>query len=319
MVRECCFTEWEQEIWLYLDNELPDEDRIRLERHLENCRRCREFLADVHPVEDSIRSRIRAAAADPLPESFADEVLNHLPAMIAVPRHQRFWLALRRNLAPQAVGQAMRHHPATVAAVFLLCLGSLFSGWLGRVDGDYRVKLVAWGERAFLVRLSESIHNPNGRLYELPDGSLLSAQSGTVFSIEAYQNNGDDRWISLTRGEIRLDVKTEAMQGFTVSTPEARVKVMGTCFVVRLENRETCVEVARGSVLVESVGQGQPKSCRLRAGERITANYRGRLLDWGQVAPERVRQVLAPFEAVRADQEPQTAPKSEPLINLPGK
>lgn len=320
MDRECCFPEWEQEIWLYLDNELPEEDRIRVERHLENCRRCREFLVDIRPVESCIRSHFDAAAAHPLPENFTDEVINYLPSMIALPRYRSLWLALGRYLTPRVIGGAMRRHPVTVAALFLLCVGSLFSAWLGRVEYDYRVKVIASGERAFLVDLSESIwcEDPDGQLYELPDESLLFAQSGAVFSIEAYQNHGDDRWISLKRGEIWLDVITkDQREGFTVSTPEARVKVMGTCFAVRREERKTCVQVVRGSVLVENVGRGTPKSCRLNVAERVTADRRGRLVDWGPVKPQRVEEVCAAFEAIRGYEEPQIRPKSEPLFNVP--
>lgn len=320
MVHEGCFPEWEQEIWLYLDNELPEEDRIRVERHLENCRRCREFLVDIRPVEDCIRSHFHAAVAEPLPENFTDEVMDNLPGMVAQPRYRRFWLALRRNLTPQAIGPAVRRHPATVAALFLLCVGTLFSMWLGRVEEDYRVRLIAHDGEAFRLRLSESIRctNLDGRTYELPDGSMLFARSGAVFSIEAYQNHGDDRWISLRRGEIWLDVETESKEGFTVSTPQARVKVIGTCFAVRLKQRMTCVEVARGSVLVENIDQGHPRSCRLKASEKITADRRGRLFDWGRVGAERARQIVSPFQAFRADQETPLQPKPEPLIKLPG-
>ncbi|MFH1738911.1 MAG: FecR domain-containing protein [bacterium] len=303
MVPECCFSEWEQEIWLYFDNELSEEQRLRVERHLEKCRRCREFVADVRPLEDRTEAHfLKACGENTLPKDFNRKVLDRLPSMVSIPVHRRIWLAVRRILTIQGACLAMRRHPVTVAALILLCVGSLFSTWLGRVEYDYPVKVIADGERAFLVRLSENIvcDDPSGQLYELPDGSLIYAEAGAVFSIETYQKRGDDRWISLKRGDVWFSVETDPREGFTVSTPQALLKVMGTCFAVSLENRKTHVEVAHGSVLIENVGRKHPKSCRLKPGKEITADRRGRLVEWGQMGPGRVEQLRTLFDAARS-------------------
>ena len=80
MISEGCFQEWEAEILHYLDGELGETDRLRVERHLQTCRRCRAFLADMRPIEQSIGQHFRTMASEnPLPEDFTQKVMSNLP------------------------------------------------------------------------------------------------------------------------------------------------------------------------------------------------------------------------------------------------
>ncbi len=320
MVPECCFSEWEQEIWLYLDGELSPEDRLRVERHLENCRRCREFLADVQPFQDRLYSHFQASAeSHPLSKNFTRKIMSELPGMVPKPWHKRLWSLLRYNLTGKAIKQTFRYHPVTAMALFLVCAVTLFSIWLVNQGGHRSVTVKPYGGEPFKVGLSENMRcdSPEGEVLELPDGSLMVARSGAVFSIDAYQNDGEGRWISLRRGTVLFDVQTVPMEGFTVTTPQATVKVMGTCFAVALDGRETKVEVASGSVLVEDAGKEYAKYCILKSGERVMADHKRGLLDWSKIEQCRVRAMLAPFDRIRSEPHEPPVPKSNALFNVP--
>ncbi len=317
---ECCFSEWEQEIWLYLDGELSSEDRLRVERHLEHCRRCREFLADVQPVEDRFSFHLQAsAAAHPLPVNFTKKIMSKLPGMIPMPWYQRLWSLARYGMTPEGIERTFRYHPVTAMALFILCVVTLFSVWLANQGGDYFVEVTPVEGKPFRVRLSESIRcdDPEGRIYELPDSTLVLAETGAVFSIDAYLDNGDGRWISVKRGTVVFDVESIPREGFTVTTPQASIKVMGTCFAVSLEGRETAVEVASGSVLVEDAGREYAKYCILKPGESVTADHRRGLLNWSRIEACRVHELLGPFDEIRAKADEQSPPRSDALFNVP--
>jgi len=298
MISEGCFQEWEAEILQYLDGELGESDRLRVERHVQTCRRCRAFLADMGPIERSIDQHFRATASEnPLPEDFIQKVMSSLPSMISLPWHWKIRLAIREFSSREGLKRLIGQHPVTAGALVLFVIGTLSSIWLNHLEYDYRVKINAWGNKTFDVSLSQSVicENPNGQMYELPDGSLIFAQPGAVFSVEAYQKHGDDRWVRLRRGEVWLDVRGDVREGFTVTTPEARLKVTGTCFAVKLEPDVSTVEVARGNVLVENVGRGHPKSCYLKPKKKISANRGGRLVEFGDVNSDRIGSIEGQF------------------------
>lgn len=82
-------------------------------------------------------------------------------------------------------------------------------------------------------------------LYSLPDGSRAFLKNGASLS---YNNsfNTEDRCVSLT-GEAYFEVKRDEQVPFVVTTPQARVKVLGTSFNVRSGER-TEVVLEKGKV-----------------------------------------------------------------------
>ena len=82
-------------------------------------------------------------------------------------------------------------------------------------------------------------------LYSLPDGSRAFLKNGASLS---YSNsfNTEDRCVSLS-GEAYFEVKRDEQVPFVVTTPQARVKVLGTSFNVRSGER-TEVVLEKGKV-----------------------------------------------------------------------
>ena len=82
-------------------------------------------------------------------------------------------------------------------------------------------------------------------LYSLPDGSRAFLKNGASLS---YNNsfNTEDRCVSLT-GEAYFEVKRDEQVPFLVTTPQARVKVLGTAVNVRSGER-TEVVLEKGKV-----------------------------------------------------------------------
>ncbi|MGM9791348.1 MAG: FecR family protein [Candidatus Cryptobacteroides sp.] len=88
-------------------------------------------------------------------------------------------------------------------------------------------------------------------LYSLPDGSRAFLKNGASLS---YNNsfNKEDRCVSLT-GEAYFEVKKDELVPFVVSTPQTRIKVLGTSFNVRSGER-TEVVLEKGKVALCDAG-----------------------------------------------------------------
>ena len=117
----------------------------------------------------------------------------------------------------------------SIAACLLLFVvaGTLASNWKSTPD-------------ITLANNSEAVS-----LYSLPDGSRAFLKNGASLS---YNNsfNTEDRCVSLT-GEAYFEVKRDEQVPFVVTTPQARVKVLGTSFNVRSGER-TEVVLEKGKV-----------------------------------------------------------------------
>ncbi|MGB9907512.1 MAG: anti-sigma factor family protein [Candidatus Saccharicenans sp.] len=79
------------DIYAYLEQELPREDRLRLEEHLELCPGCRKLLADRRLYLESLSD---LPALEP-PADFTDRVMSELPPLKSP---ARLWLGLAGGL-----------------------------------------------------------------------------------------------------------------------------------------------------------------------------------------------------------------------------
>ena len=83
---------------------------------------------------------------------------------------------------------------------------------------------------------------------QLPDGSTLTANTGTRAQIRFYEN---ERVVDLYAGEVFFDVQPDRSRPFVVHAGSSRVVVTGTRFNVLHEQQQLQVTVESGSVNVQ--------------------------------------------------------------------
>lgn len=338
MWSECCFSEWEREILLYIDNELPPEGRTRVEHHLGHCNPCGHYYEEQRRIEAELGFDLRLhQRAHPLPLDFDEHIAGTLPRMKMLSLGQRMAIFLEEHWRPDAWWAYTRRHAAVATSLLLLLMVGGGSSLLNLPQARYDVQVIEVAKRAFLQPVGESISNNTSLdiMYRLPDMSHIIAKPNSSFAFDAYQRRGDDRALRMTRGELWCDVlPTE--QGFSVTTPHAIVRVIGTRFAVKVSPTETSVDVIEGQVLIEKRDQGYPKTAAVRAGRHSAVPRRGRIQVPSKLDAKRLGEVHSAFERVdeirallaaqtsaaerraMSAEEPRSGPKDPPLIIVPG-
>jgi hypothetical protein len=255
----CCCTEWEQEIILFLDNELSPQGHARVKKHIKKCAACAEFCRELEREEYLLSGAVRQEAESFLPaDSFTDSVMKALPDSRPL---DLGWKVVELVLSGSRFVWAQAVNHAAIAASLLICLiGTLVTLKMGYVKENPTLYITR-NQTLYPCYVKEPIlvTRPEGEFFEFPDGSLAYATKDTWFTIESYQeeknnsNVGKDRQISLKFGELFLDVRP-AKEGFTVSCANSKAKVFGTQFYVSANLGEyfvTTVAVREGQVMVE--------------------------------------------------------------------
>lgn len=83
------------------------------------------------------------------------------------------------------------------------------------------------------------------RTVRLDDGSMVTLGADSAIAADIGE---DGRHVTLLSGEAFFDVEHDASRPFVVDAQGVDVTVLGTAFDVRLSDRSTTVELARGSV-----------------------------------------------------------------------
>ena len=128
-----------------------------------------------------------------------------------------------------------------------------------------------------VVRSNEVLTtNRSGRLrVQLDDGSILSLGSDTQFKVLKHDAASGDTVVNLAAGRLRSRVVKLRKSGtkFQVSTPQARITVVGTDFFLDVSPEQTQVVVYSGIVLVNAANGGSPLD--VAAGQMTTVTRRG--------------------------------------------
>jgi len=140
---------------------------------------------------------------------------------------RKAWAVMREQLGIPAKRRSLfTYWQVAAVAALLLIAGILY------FVGDRTEVLVAENER------SE---------FSLPDQTKIVMQRGA--ELEHDQRFGkNERHVSM-RGEITFAVTRDETKPFVVSTPVARVEVLGTEFTVKADDKETRLTVTSGRVL----------------------------------------------------------------------
>ncbi|MEW6237480.1 MAG: FecR domain-containing protein [Candidatus Omnitrophota bacterium] len=258
-----CCTEWEQEIILYLDNELSSDGCGRVEKHLKRCENCANFYYGAEREERLLAGALRQQAKTGYHTlAIADNVMDALPGFQPITLSRRskdLGLFFSQFLMDQG-----RRHAAIAASILVCILGMYATLQMGYVTEEPFIHIERSGvlvsspyrQPYFIVR-------PEGEFFEFPDGSVIYASPNTLFSVENYpeieekNSVGMERRIRLQSGELFIDVQPRE-EGFTVVCPNGTAKVVGTQFYVNVTSgatKITTVAVREGIVLVETKGR----------------------------------------------------------------
>lgn len=279
IVRDCCgcCTEWEQEIYLYLDNELSSSGRERVERHLEKCDRCSRFCRVSEQEEQLLAGRLRHQAEfDFLQEAIADCVMDGIPVLQPKTLVQRV-VELGCRTAHFFYDQNHRHY--ALAASLMICVAGILAAMNMEVPEDHRIQI-----KRNSTYYPANVMDPilvslnGGETFEFPyDGSVIYASKDTIFTILSYPkkendsyNIGVDRRLNLISGELFVEVKpSPTKEGFSIVNANSEIRVYGTQFYVSVKRdpiKVTTVAVSRGQVIVDKRGE-QRGSTILKARE----------------------------------------------------
>lgn len=130
------------------------------------------------------------------------------------------------------------------------------------------------------------------RSITLADGSIVDINTDSELRVDL---EGRERKLQLLRGEARFKVAKDAQRPFVVSTPQARIRALGTIFNVRAESEQTAVAVLEGRVDVRestppSEDAGGVPHIELKAGQQAAVNPAGEILPDAGPPIERVTQ-----------------------------
>ena len=271
MANKACCIEWEQETILYLDNELPDSGRSRVEKHLRQCKYCSALYREMERETHLIGGRLRHLAEAGIPNAvFTNDIMNALPSSAVVSLRGRVKEKIR-NLAEVLTGPARIH--LAVAASLLICILSIFTTFQFNTEiKDSNITIKRNGIAQQVAMLNPILVSyEDGEFFEFPDGSIAYATKNTLFNIDSYQQGSDpirigtDRRIKLIRGEMFFDVEP-ANEGFNVICTNVKTTVFGTQFLVCTipEEKQTYIAVREGTVFVEKRGKNQRGSTVLK-------------------------------------------------------
>ncbi len=141
---------------------------------------------------------------------------------------QKAWVDMQKRLGKPAKRRSLPTYwrAAAAAAVALLLVAGIFY-----ITGDRTERLMAKNERA---------------TFTLPDQTGIVMQQGAELTY-GKRFGKNDRQVSM-RGEIAFAVTHDPSKPFIVTTPVARVEVLGTEFTVNADDKETRLDVASGRV-----------------------------------------------------------------------
>jgi len=270
-------TEWEQEINLYLDNELSQAGRERVEKHLDRSEASSRYYRIVQREDQLLSGRMRHELNSSFKaDNFTNAVMDSLPGNPANPFVQKIKHGWEQVLAYFYADGSRRL--ALACSIVVCVVGILASMQFSTPDEHNFINIKQNGvySRAMLPGLF-LVRDSQGQFIELPDTSMVLAPQGTLFSIENYQEGsaetsvGTERRLSLKTGELFIDVHPEK-EGFSVVCTNAKATVFGTQFYIATTpgpKKETIIAVREGSVMVEKQGRNQRGSTVVSPGQMV--------------------------------------------------
>lgn len=246
----------------YVDGELSQAERVIVDQHVAECRSCNHALLEQQRVSAMLFETLNG---DRLRQSLRQPVLDHLPEMDRLPVDVETvnWRVKHPVSIWARIGRGV---PVAVGVVLLIVAMVLRYEWPQTVPGENVIGMVMQVDGKVLrhpdatsdVQATEVADFVEvGDRFETGDGSHMMLTLAGPTDVKLSENTvvriTDDRWISVIKGRVWLDVSKDE-RFFRVIPPVGEITVLGTSFDVNVLPDKTRVTVSEGQVHVENDG-----------------------------------------------------------------
>ena len=163
-----------------------------------------------------------------------------------------------RAMSRPAISQSVMHNQSRRRFAFGVA-GLCAAAVMAAIGTDYLLGGAEYQEK-LVVQRGERTE------LQLPDGSVLVANTGTQAQVYFYES---ERVVELQSGEVFFDIQHDSQRPFIVQAGSSRVVVTGTRFNVLHEAQQLQVSVESGSVNVTQGPWWSREQRSLRAGQIV--------------------------------------------------
>lgn len=315
-------TQIDKQMQAYVDGELRRSELVVFEQHVSECAVCAETLRKQQKTSALL---FESLAQDRLTSSVRQDVMKRLPAQPPFNEEDIDAINWRAKHPGSLLSRLFKRTPIAVALLLLVVAALIRYYWPeSPVSSPAVVGMITQSEGLSICR-TEGVENPQpAKLQHLIDRGtrlettnesrlMLSFRSATEVKVNGNTRLTvhDERNLTLEEGELYLKVGKDGRH-FVVNTPNGKVRVFGTVFVVGVQRQETRVCVEEGLVQVESssnktdfaaVSAGQETSimpdgriARPRPAHLETATRWATSLQPNSAANKRFREIFPPVE-----------------------
>jgi len=276
-------------IQAFAEGELDKETQALVQRHLaNNPDSCQEHFE----IKKATRLLRRAMSREKLPEDFSRRVEDRifskdghswttarefaLRRRIARTRQARrrlvFALAATACIAVMAVGVVYVYLQSIPSGEAQLTMAPDYPviGSIAKVRGRTQIAMASTGKSlpfgygVYTDTVLTTVED-SGMAIVLEDESIVRLNEKTTLTVKG------PRWLKLFRGEILVNVEKKEGKAFQIDTPDAKVIVMGTTFLLLVDEEGTEIHLMEGNLLV----RGKEGHLALDAGDSVEVRENG--------------------------------------------
>lgn len=247
----------------YLDQELDSERNTLIKNHLDTCRLCRNFSANLFDLRRSINNLAKIEDCPQPPVYMADMIISRLPkgdrGIFTDPFMRRLLIGAAVIIVVLAAGVRLnRIFPVSGANILVV----KFQGKVEFFQNNH------WDPAKLYCSFSpgEVLRTNQGSSAEIKinDRSRVFLKGRSLLEIKNVVPGPE---VNLVKGEILVSVnKYPTNSDLVVFTPQAEIKVTGTKFKVRVNDRDTVIEVLEGEVSLTDLFK---QEFRINQGEQV--------------------------------------------------
>jgi HEAT repeats/Putative zinc-finger len=208
--------EWvQQNVLLYIYNELADDARYELEQHLGRCPGC---AAEVKAVRDLHGHLSQLPVEEPAPNLLAVSRMR-LQEALETTEQRGFWRRLAFD--PAAWLRQVRFSPALAAAIFIV-------GFAGGIGATYQIARTPLEEPLVSTQPAESSISGIRSITQEPNSNQINIKYDTVSTEEAHGSMNDQRIQQLllfaARNNYNSGVRMDSVDLLTQRPEDTRVR-----------------------------------------------------------------------------------------------